>query len=200
MHASLRIATPADAAAIRSIYAPYVESTAITFETEIPTTEEMTDRIEQTHEQYPWLVCETENEGVVGYATASSLRSKAAYAWAVELTVYVTEDVQQSGVGTALYTTLLEILREQGYVDAYAAVTLPNTASVRLHEKFAFEPVGTFPAAGYKQESWRDVQWWHRQLGDRPRDPDPPTPMSAMRDSPALETALRTGEASLREG
>mgnify|MGYP000524839404 CR=1 FL=1 len=200
MHASLRIATPADAAAIRSIYAPYVESTAITFETEIPTTEEMTDRIEQTHEQYPWLVCETENEGVVGYATASSLRSKAAYAWAVELTVYVTEDVQGSGVGTALYAALLEILRNQGYVDGYAAVTLPNTASVRLHEKFAFEPVGTFPAAGYKQESWRDVQWWHRQLGDRPRDPDPPTPMSAMRDSPALETALRTGEASLREG
>lgn len=199
MHASLRIATPADAAAIRSIYAPYVESTAITFETEAPTTEEMAKRIEGTHEQYPWLVCETDDEGIVGYATASSLRSKAAYAWSVELTVYVAEDVQHSGVGTALYAALLEILREQGYVGAYAAVTLPNQASVRLHENFEFEPVGIFPAAGYKDESWHDVQWWHRQLGERPADPEPPTPMSAIRDSPALEAALQTGEASFTD-
>jgi len=199
MHASLRIATPVDGPAIRSIYAPYVESTAITFETEVPTTEEMTDRIEQTHEAFPWIVCETENEGVVGYATASSLRSKAAYAWAVELTVYVDDDIQQSGVGTALYTSLLEILREQGYVDAYAAVTLPNSASVSLHENFEFEPVGTFPAAGHKQGSWHDVQWWHRQLGEHPADPEPPTPVETMKDSSALETALRSGEAALAD-
>ncbi|WP_248299450.1 GNAT family N-acetyltransferase [Halorhabdus amylolytica] len=179
-----------------SYSSPY-ESTAITFETEAPTTAEIEERIEQTHEAFPWIVYETDDEGVIGYATASSLRSKEAYAWSVELTVYVDGDAQGSGVGTALYTALLEILREQGYVDAYAAVTVRNQASVRLHEKVAFEQVGTFPAAGYKQDSWQDVQWWHRQLGDRPRDPAPPEPIAAIRDSPALEAALRSGEAAL---
>ena len=200
MHASLRVATPADAAAIRSIYAPYVESTAITFETEVPTTEAMAERIEETHEQYPWLVCETDGEGIIGYATASSLRSKAAYDWSVELTVYVAEDAQQAGVGTALYAALLAILREQGFVSAYAAVTRPNPASARLHENQGFEPVGTFPAAGYKQGSWRDVQWWHRQLRDPPSEPDPPAAMAAIRDTPALEAALGAGEAALKNG
>jgi len=190
MEGSLRVATPEDASAIRSIYAPYVESTPISFETEAPTTAEMADRIERIHEQYPWLVYESEEGSVRGYATAGPLRPMGAYGWTAELTVYVAEDAQWSGIGTVLYTTLLESLTEQGYYNAAAAVTLPNPASVQLHEKHGFEPVGTFPAVGNKDGEWHDVQWWYRQLAERPEDPVPPKPFSAIEDSPAFERAL----------
>jgi len=190
MQGSLRIATPEDASAIRSIYAPYVESTPITFETEVPTTAEMAERIETTRERYPWLVYESEEGSVLGYATASPLRSMGAYVWTAELTVYVAEDARRSGIGSALYTALLELLSEQGYYNAYAAVTVPNPASVQLHEKHGFEPVGTFPAVGYKDGQWRDVQWWYRQLAERPAEPRSPEPFEAIEGTPAFERAL----------
>nr|WP_135665505.1 GNAT family N-acetyltransferase [Halorhabdus rudnickae] len=194
MQGSLRVATPTDASAICSIYAPYVESTPISFETETPTTAEMADRIETTREQYPWLVYESDDGTILGYATASPRRSMGAYAWTAELTVYVAEDARRSGIGTALYTALLALLTEQGYYNASAAVTLPNPASVRLHAKHGFEPVGTFPAVGNKDGEWHDVQWWYRQLAERPEDPTPPEPFSAIEGSPAFERALEAGD------
>ncbi|WP_248299455.1 GNAT family N-acetyltransferase [Halorhabdus amylolytica] len=190
MEGSLGVATPEDASAIRSIYAPYVEATPITFETGAPTRAEMAARIETTREQYPWLVYESREETILGYATAGPLRSMGAYEWTAELTVYVAEDARRSGIGTALYTALLELLTEQGYYNAAAAVTLPNPASVQLHEKHGFEPVGTFPAVGNKDGEWHDVQWWYRQLTERPADPSPPEPFSVIEGSPAFERAL----------
>ncbi|WP_226010713.1 GNAT family N-acetyltransferase [Halomicrobium salinisoli] len=195
MDRQLRPATPADAAAIRDIYAPFVESTAVTFEVEPPTVDETADRIESTLERYPWLVCEAAGD-VVGYAAASRLRSKGAYQWTVELSVYVAEGSRQSGVGTALYESLFALLARQGFCDAYAATTLPNPATEALHERTGFEPVGTFPAVGYKGGEWRDVRWWHRQLRERPADPDPPTPLPDLNDD-AVDAALDVGRSSL---
>lgn len=191
MDGSLRLATPADAADVRSIYAPFVESTPVSFETDPPTRAEMADRIERTLHRYPWIVFEASDETIQGYATAGPLRSMGAYDWTAELTVYVAEEARQSGIGTALYASLLEVLTEQGYRNAAAAVSLPNPASVRLHEKQGFKPVGTFPAVGYAAGEWRDVQWWYRPLADRPADPDPPKPLAQLRGSPALERALK---------
>lgn len=197
MERRIRLATVEDASAIRSIYAPVVESTPISFETEPPTTAEMAERIETTLEEYPWLVCETGGGDVLGYAAAGPLRSTPPYAWTVELSVYVAEDARSSGVGTALYTSLLEVLELQGYRNAYAVVTLPNPASVRLHERTGFEPVGTFPAVGYKHGEWHDIQWWYRPIAERPSDPASPTPLPEIRGSPELDRAIERGQTRL---
>lgn len=207
----VRLARPDDAAPIRAIYAPFVETTPISFEVEPPSVAAMADRIETTLQEYPWLVCEAAGE-VIGYAAASALRPTPPYRWTVELSVYVGESVRRSGVGTALYTSLLAALSLQGYHNAYAVTTLPNPASTALHERLGFEPVGTFPAVGYKHGDWHDVQWWYRQLDTetgvgpdtdanpnaqtQPSDPDPPTPLPEMRERNAdeLETALEAGE------
>lgn len=190
----IRVATSDDAAQIRAIYAPFVESTPISFEVEPPTTEQLTERIETSIDSYPWFVCETTAGDVLGYATASELRKKTAFQWSTELSVYVSEDARGESVGTALYTTLLETLEAQNFYSAYGVVTLPNPASVRLHERLGFEPVGTFPGVGHKHDSWHDVQWWHRPLAERPADPDPPRLFTAVRETKALEEAVQSGE------
>lgn len=193
MERRIRLATVADAPAVRSIYRPHVESSSISFEVEPPTQSEMATRIDETLDRYPWLVCETGDGDVVGYATADSLRSAGAYDWTVESSVYVADDHRQSGVGTALYESLLAVLERQGFRSAYAAVTVPNRPSERLHERLGFERVGTFPHAGYKDGEWRDVQWWYRGLGERRSDPDRPTPLTEFED-PDLARAVRAGE------
>ncbi len=196
----IRIATTDDAAAIREIYAPYVESTAITFEVEPPSVAAMAEQIAAGVETYPWLVCESGDGELVGYAAASQLRSKTAFQWSVELSIYVDSAAQGNGIGTALYTALLDILAEQGFFNAYVAITLPNEASVALHERLGFEAVGTFPGVGHKRDAWHDVQWWARTLGERPSDPDPPKPFETLRGSPAIERAIDAGQARLEQG
>lgn len=193
----LRVADPADAGAIRDVYAPYVESTPISFEVEPPTVAAMRERVETTLERYPWLVCE-DGDGVVGYAAAGSLRSMPAYRWTAELSVYVAEDAQNAGVGTALYEALLATLERQGYYNAYAAITVPNPASRRLHERMGFERVGTFPGVGYKHGEWHGVEWWHRRLAERPSDPDPPELFPDLPES-AVDAALAAGNERLAE-
>lgn len=187
----LRVATPADAPAVRSIYAPFVEDTPVSFEVEPPSTAEMAERIETTLRTHPWLVCEAEGE-VLGYAAADSLRSTPPYRWTAELSVYVAERVHGRGIGTELYASLLDVLCVQGFRNAYAVVTLPNPASERLHERLGFESAGTFPAVGYKQGAWHDVQWWHRPIGDHVADPEPPTPLPQV-EADALRAALEAG-------
>ncbi|MFC5971561.1 arsinothricin resistance N-acetyltransferase ArsN1 family B [Halomarina salina] len=182
----LRPATPDDAAAIRRIYAPFVEETAVSFEADPPTVDEMRDRIESKPPAYPWLVAEG-GSGVVGYAYAGRFASRAAYRWAVECSVYVAPDAHRGGVGGALYTGLLDLLARQGYRTAYAGMTVPNEASAGLHSAMGFTPVGTFENAGYKRGSWHDVQWWQRGLGDEATadtgQPAPPRPLPELADA-----------------
>jgi len=199
MERQIRVATTDDAASIREIYVPYVESTAITFEVDPPTVAEVADRIQSGLEMYPWLVCESADGQLLGYAAASQLRSKAAFQWSVELSIYVDHDAQGNGVGTALYTALLEMLAEQGFYNTYVAITLPNAASVSLHERMGFESTGTFPGVGHKHGEWHDVQWWTRTLGQRPSDPDPPTPFEAIPQT-EVDRAIESGQAHLDEG
>ncbi|QFU81964.1 GNAT family N-acetyltransferase [Natronorubrum aibiense] len=188
----IRLATPEDAAAVREIYAPFCESTAVTFEETAPTEAELAARIDSTLETYPWLVCELD-DGVVGYAYAGSLRKRRAYEWVVELSVYVADDARRSGVGRALYESLFAILERQGFCDAYAVTTLPNPATVRFHEQLGFERVADFPAMGYTQDAWHDVAWWRRSIAEKAADPEPPTPLPVARDAPDWGGLVRTG-------
>lgn len=186
---TLRLATPDDAAAVRRIYAPYVEETPVTFETSPPTVAACRERIEGTLPDYPWLVCELDGD-VVGYASAGPIREYDAFEWAVESSVYVAESAQGRGLGSALYAALLALLERQGYVVVYAVVTLPNPASAALHESFGFAHEGTFAGMGYKNGAWHDVGWWSLVLDERPADPEPPRLLTDLRSRAAWNDAL----------
>lgn len=159
----IRLAKPSDARSLLDIYAPYVENTAITFEYEVPTVEDFTTRIEKTLEKYPYLVAE-EDGVVLGYAYASTYYARAAYDWAVELSVYVSLDSRGQGVGTKLYDALEYLLDQMGYVHFLACISLPNEASLTLHRKRGYQKVAHFPKIGYKFERWHDIVWLQKSL------------------------------------
>jgi phosphinothricin acetyltransferase len=164
-----------DAAACAAIYAPHVEDSPISFEERAPGAAEMAERIERYSASHAWLVAELDGE-VVGYAYACAHRERPAYRWAVDVSVYVAEGRQGRGVGAALYRALFERLRERGFRVAFAGVTLPNPASVALHESLGFAPIGVARGIGWKQGAWRDVGWWQLHLAPEAEDP-PPEPI-----------------------
>jgi phosphinothricin acetyltransferase len=189
----LRLATEFDAEQIAAIYAPFVRDTGISFEVVPPSPEEMGRRIVGTVARYPWLVCER-GETVAGYAYASRHRERAAYQWSVDVSVYVDPQHQRLGIGRALYTSLFELLRLQGFGNAYAGITLPNASSVGLHEAMGFLPVGVYHAVGYKLGAWYDVGWWALRL--RPTHtlvPEPPTDLPDVRSHRDWDAALSAG-------
>ena len=164
------VAGPHHAGDIAAIYAPIVSSTAISFETEPPSPEEMARRIEVTLAQYPWLVALVENR-VAGYAYAHAIAQRQAYAWSAETSVYVHPEFRGMGIGRALYDELFATLRKQGYCRAFAGIALPNAASVGLHEAVGFAHVGTYRRVGWKMGAWHDVGWWELDL--RPQGEPP---------------------------
>lgn len=147
---------PEDAPAIQAIYARVVTDTASSFEEMPPTAEEIGQRIAATLRAYPYLVAVREGQ-VVGYAYASQHRARAAYRWAVDVTVYIAQSERRTGVGRSLYEALLPILARQGYRSAYAGISQPNPGSVGLHERLGFRHIGTYPKVGYKLGQWHDV-------------------------------------------
>ncbi|HKG91220.1 MAG TPA: arsinothricin resistance N-acetyltransferase ArsN1 family B [Gemmatimonadaceae bacterium] len=175
MPARIRAATEADAAQIAAIYAPVVATTAISFEYEPPSAHDMAARVRGALERYPWLVCERDGE-LLGYAYATRHRERAAYQWSAESSAYIRADARRRGVGRALYGALLPMLAAQGLRSVYAGVTLPNPASVGLHEAIGFRPVGVFRHVGYKFGAWHDVGWWQLAL----RGPEAPEPVRAF--------------------
>jgi phosphinothricin acetyltransferase len=190
----IRTATAADAGAVRAIYGPIITTTAISFELTVPDETEMASRIVGRQPAHPWLVADGP-EGVVGYAYAGRFSGRAAYDWSVETSVYLAEAARGRGVGRALYTALLATLAAQGYRQAMAGVALPNPASVTLHERVGFVPVGIYRAAGWKFDAWHDVGWWQRNLapdGDGAGPPDSPRPLTAL-PAGALDEALGAG-------
>ena len=171
----IREAQARDAAMIAAVYAPYVRDTVISFETEPPTAEEMSRRLAAIGARYPWLVAE-QGGHVLGYAYAGEHRSRAAYRWDVDVAVYLAAEAHRRGIGRRLYGALFEVLRRLGHVNAYAGITLPNAASVSLHEALGFLPVGIYRQVGYKHGAWHDVGWWGLGLQPPPATPAEPMP------------------------
>lgn len=151
----------ADAQAITDIYNYYVTDTVVTFE-EVPIdAADMSQRITKiATDNLPWYVAEDENGQVIGYAYAAKWHQRFSYRFATEVTVYLRHDVQAKGYGTKLYQTLFTELKARGIHTAISLVTLPNDASIALHEKFGFEKAAHFKEVGWKFEQWLDVGYW----------------------------------------
>lgn len=163
----IRPATPADAASVLEIYRPYVEGTAVSFETEVPSLEVFAARIDKALQGWAWLVAEVDGQ-CVGYAYGSAHRERAAYRWSTETSAYIRSGWQGKGLGKRLYQSLFERLAARGYCNALAVVVLPNDASVALHRAVGFETVGVFQRGGHKFGAWHDVMWLQRVLRDAP--------------------------------
>jgi phosphinothricin acetyltransferase len=177
--ALIRLACADDGAALAAIYAPAVVARATSFEADPPDGAEMARRVERLLARTPWLVLALDG-AVAGYAYAGPHRDRTAYQWSVEVSAYVRADARRSGVARALYASLFEVLARQGFRNAYAGITLPNAASVRLHEAVGFEAVGVYRGVGYKHGAWHDVVWLSRALGPHAPEPAVPTPLPAL--------------------
>lgn len=167
----IRFATPDDAAALLAIYAPYI-GTPVTFEYDIPSLEEFRRRIETISGEYPYLVWE-EDGVILGYAYAHRHMERAAYQWNAELSVYLDMNARGRGLGTKLYTVLIELLKQQGIRNVFGCVTLPNEQSEALHRAMGFALVGKYSMAGYKNGLWRDVGWFQKQIAAYDDHPAP---------------------------
>jgi L-amino acid N-acyltransferase YncA len=159
----VRVALTHDAAGIADIYAPVVEHTAIPFEVHPPSDDEIARRITVTLEHWPWLVAD-DGGAVLGYAYAAQHRTRAAYRWSVDVSVYVAAHARRSGVARRLYGALFTLLNRQGFYAAFAGITLPNAPSLELHRAVGFEPVGIYRNVGYKHGACHDVSCWQRTL------------------------------------
>ena len=192
----IRLATTDDSDPILKIYAPYIENTSYTFETEVPTIDSFKERISHYQENWPWLVCEI--GGVVaGYAYGSRHRERVAYQWSVECSVYVHDNYQRRGVARALYTALINILKLQGFRNLYAVINLPNDKSVSFHEQLGFEYFATYKNVGFKLGRWKNVGWWQLQVNEYSMEPDPPRKFSEI-DMVKVDEILKNSETLLR--
>lgn len=169
----IRQATREDGPACAGIYAPYVTDTAVSFETEPPTAAQMADRIEAANRRHAWLLAE-DDAGVAGYAYGTEWKSRAAYRFCCEVSVYLRTGLRRRGTGRALYQALFARLTVRGYRVAVAGMTLPNDASEGLHRAMGFEPVGTHRRVGWKHGAWRDVAWAQKTLADGDGPPSEP--------------------------
>jgi phosphinothricin acetyltransferase len=186
MTITIRFAEPDDASGVLAIYAPYCDSTTVSFEIAAPTIAQMSQRIERIMALHPWLIAEIDGE-VAGYVYASPHRERAAYRWMVDVAVYISPTHRRRNLGKALYTALFDILRTQGYFKAFAGITLPNAASVRLHESVGFQPIAVYEGIGYKLGQWLDVGWWQLDLQPEIDNPPEPRPIDEVRNGFALE-------------
>jgi len=154
-----------DSAALTELYNYYIRTSGATFEEVEITEEEMRERITKIHfeKQFPYLIFEEEG-AVIGYAYASTFRDRISYRFTVESTVYVHPNHFGKGIGEKLYQELLTQIKSHGFHVVIGVITLPNEASVRLHEKVGFKKAGHFTEVGYKFEKWMDVGFWELQL------------------------------------
>ncbi|WMX14408.1 MULTISPECIES: GNAT family N-acetyltransferase [unclassified Aureispira] len=192
----IRIAQESDIAEMLAIYAPFVENTAVTFDMKVPTLVEFTKKIQTIQKEAPCLVYESNGE-VLGYAYASAHRAKEAYKWTREMSVYIREDSKTKKYGTALYSSLIELLKCQNYRSVLAGITLPNIPSVNFHERFGFHPVGVYDNVGYKLGKSHRVGWWQLMLRDYQEPAKEIISLEQVLNTEEGQKALKKGESRI---
>lgn len=183
---TIRKATVADAEPLLAIYAPYIENTAITFEYEIPTVADFSNRISTTLEKYPYIVAE-ENNKIIGYAYASAFGTRKAFDWSAEVSIYLDANQRGKGLGSLLYQVLEEYLFQQNIINVYACIAETdqesvylNHASQHFHAKRGYKKVAHFKKSGYKFNEWFDIIWMEKKLRDHPDQAQSTIPFSQI--------------------
>jgi phosphinothricin acetyltransferase len=148
-------------------------NTAANFAVEPEPVESWLAEWDRTHRAFPWLVAVDAAGSVAGFAKASPWKGRCAYNWTAETSIYVDPARHRQGVGTALYGPLIETLRAQGYRTLLAGITIPNAASVQLHERFGFRRVALLERVGWKFGRWHDVGYWELHLQESAAAPGP---------------------------
>jgi L-amino acid N-acyltransferase YncA len=174
---TVRDAGPQDAAACLEIYRPYVENSAVSWELDVPTVDELADRIVTLNETHAWLVLENGGR-TIGFANGHALWSLPAYRWSVQTGLYIDSRHHGRGNGRTLYTQLLNRLGERGYRRAFAGITQPNEASNAFHRSMGFENAGLYRGVEWKLGRWHDVAWMQRDLPGTTDPADPPGPIT----------------------
>ena len=168
---TIRIARIQDAPALLDIYAPYVKTTAVTFEYDVPSPEEFAHRINTTLQSYPCLTASI-NEETAGYAYAGPLRERAAYGRSAEASVYIKQGLQKMGIGKRLYHALEQVLALQNITNLYACIASTEdkndpyltNGSLLFHRRLGYRHAGTFSRCGFKFGRWYDVVWMEKHL------------------------------------
>lgn len=181
----LRPAEEEDIAEMLALYAPYVVQTTVSSEYDAPSMEEFTRRWRTYTQKLPWLVCRIDGE-VVGYGYAAPHRTRAAYQWSVETSIYVAQEQHRHGIAGAIYAALFELLTMQGYYNIYVGITSPNERSMKFHKAMGFIISGAYQESMYKFGQWRDVLWMARAC----------VRMTAHRSRPFRSRRLRTVRSS----
>ena len=168
----IRTVNENDAEELLKIYSYYVKNTAITFEYEVPSVEKFKNRIKHTLIKYPYIAAEEKNK-IIGYAYAGAFKERAAYDWAVEMTVYVDNERKRGGVGKLLYKKLEELLKEQGILNVNACIAYTENedeyltnGSMKFHEHMGYSLAGHFHKCGYKFDRWYDMIWMEKFIGE----------------------------------
>ena len=179
---SIRSATVDDAAALSEIYSYYVRNTAVTFEIEPPSADEIARRIHSYTKKYPYLVIEDEDD-IIGFAFAHAFRERPAYDYAAEVSIYLRHDVRHSGYGKPIYTALERELGRMGICSLYACIATPDTEdeflsedSPRFHAALGYRQCGAFRHCGRKFDRWYNMIWMEKILRDSPDHPAPIIP------------------------
>jgi len=183
------IAAPGDAEELLAIYAPYVENTAISFETEVPTVRTFGQRIEKTLKKYPYLKAVRGGE-ILGYAYTGAFIDRRAYDWSVETTIYLKQSERGQGIGKILYEVLEKVSRAQHFLTMYACIGIPEEQedeyltfnSQQFHRHLGFETLGTFPRCGYKFGRWYGMTWMGKEIAEYPEEPKGIIPFPLLTD------------------
>lgn len=183
---TLRMATPQDGAAVAALYNTYVRGSTATFQYAEATAQGHSQLIEHTLRRCPFLLAESADGRLLGYASAHPWAEKEGFQWDVETTVYCAPQAVGQGVGRQLYTALLAILRAQGYRNAYARITHPNPDSEAFHKRFGFVRYGLEPHTAYKLGQWLDLGYWRAELAPADAEPAPVRPALPPQELAAL--------------
>ncbi len=175
----LRNATLEDVPAILEIYGPYVSTSTVSSEYDVPSVAEMSYRMRTYTQKTPWLVVTIDGK-VAGYGYASPHKGRAGYQWSTETSIYVHHDYQRRGIARAIYLALFEILAMQGYYNIFVGIVSPNEKSLAFHESLGFEINGRYHKSCYKFGEWRDVTWMRKNIRELELEPIPPIPYTEL--------------------
>jgi phosphinothricin acetyltransferase len=197
MAGNIRVATKDDAVGMLEIYSPFILNSVSLRKQMFHLLKTFSKELFQTGKERPWLVCEINNE-IAGYAYAGKHRDRKGYQWCTEPSVYISEKYHGVGIANALYTALFDILKKQGYVNAYAAITLPNDRSIAFHKKFGFDYLTTYKKIGYKLGQWHDVGWMQYEINPHKEDPSDPIKFSKV-DKAVVDSILTRSSVLLKK-